>query len=86
MSSRVLMPKFSDMLIGICHPDREKNKKYFIENLSEITGKNKKSAVRGERTGRRKGGWMSVVNQVVIPVHDLFFSNCYANLLSICFY
>jgi hypothetical protein len=38
-----------------------------------MTGKNKKSAVRGERTGRRKGGWMSVVNQVFIPVQWLIY-------------
>jgi hypothetical protein len=47
-----------------------------------MTGKNKKSAVRGERTGRRKGGWMSVVNQVFFPVHDFYYSNGRAIFLS----
>jgi hypothetical protein len=54
--------------MGMCHPERDMKLDYFIVNLPVITGKNKKSAVRGERTGRRKGGWMSVVNQVFIPV------------------
>jgi len=52
----------------MCNPDDDVNEDYFIVKQSGMTGKNKKSAVRGERTGRRKGGWMSVVNQVVVPV------------------